>query len=126
MAKTKNQLVERAMLRLGVLDAGESPSSVDLTYVGAEYDTALEQLRDIGLAYWPNTNGTTADIPDVVFGALVSIMLGRIAGAFGQEEPGETDLMTGEVLPAGTVGMRLLRRHMAKRTSNEATQTNYF
>jgi hypothetical protein len=126
MARTKNQLIDRALRRLGVLDADESASGSDLSYCAGEYDTMLERLRDDGLAYWPNTNGTTAEIPDVVFDGLASVLAGRVSVAFGKAEMAETDEATGEQMPISAAGYRKLRRHIASRHSGEAVKAVYF
>jgi hypothetical protein len=126
MAKTRNQLIDRTLRRLGVLDADESASGSDLAYCAGEYDTLLEQMRDDGLAYWPNTNGTTAEIPDVVVNALTSVLAGRVASAFGKPDMAETDPQTGEQLPISAAGYRQLRRHIATRHAGEPVKAVYF
>lgn len=125
MAKTKNQLVERALLRIGVLDAGESPSAEDNVYVGGEYDALRAKWQDRGLCYWPNTNATTSEIPDVVFDAVANILAGAIAPAFGEAEPVIPD-ENGSPMPISAIGYRDLKRHIYKRSSGEPTRAVFY
>ncbi len=125
MARSKSDLSTDALRKLGVLDSLHSPSAEDAALVEARYDDKLEELRDKGLVYWPNTSRATDEIPNVVFGAMVNIMCEEVAPAFGSPVPTVTD-DSGRPVSCGTKGMRDLRRHLAKGPSGEPTRAVYF
>lgn len=125
MARAKSDLATDALRKLGVLAATETAPAEDSSLVEARYDDKLEELRDKGLVYWPNTSRTTAEIPSVVFGAMVNIMVEDVATYFGAKIPEITD-DSGRVVSCGTKGLRDLRRHMAKGPSGEPTEATYY
>ena len=108
------------MLGIGVLMAGENPDAVDASYVEQRYDVKLEEWRDMGLVYWPNTTRTTAEIPDVVFSALCDLLGNEISFAFGKASNVE-DKDARE-----TLLLKRLRRIMAKKSSGEPTRATYY
>lgn len=126
MAKTKQELaIDVLRLGLGVIDALHSPSAEDAALVEDSYDHKLAELRDKGLAYWPNTSRTAEEIPDAVYGALVDIMTEDVAGAFGVKlDPAFDDF--GRAVSVGTKGLRNLRAHMRKQASGEPTRAVYY
>jgi hypothetical protein len=125
MARTKTDLSTDTLRKLGVLDALHSPSSEDAAIVEARYDDMHESLKDQGLVYWPNTDRSTAEIPSVVFGAVVDIMAENVALHFGVEIPTVTDAH-GRPVSIGTRGTRNLRVHMAKGPSGAPVYTEYY
>ena len=125
MARTKADLSTATLQLLAVLDATESPAAEDAAYVEARYDDLRDELVDKGLAYWPNTNRTTAEIPAVVFSALTMILAGRCSVTFRVAEPTVTD-DDGKQMPASAKGWRDLRRHLAKPASGRPTPATYF
>lgn len=125
MARTKADLSTDVLRELGILDALHTPTAEDSVLIEARYDDKIEVLRDLGLAYWPNTSRTVQEIPAVVFSALVCIMAEEVAGKFGVGVPRKTD-EAGREMTCGTKGMRDLRRHMAKGPSGEPTRAVYY
>lgn len=125
MARTKLALVEDALRKLGVLDALHTASAVDSALAEARYDDRLAELKDKGLAYWPNTGRDVSEIPNVVFGPMVNILSEDLAAYYGTTPPTVTD-DSGRAVSCGTKGMRDLRRHMAKGPSGEPTYATYY
>jgi len=119
VARTKAALATATLQLLKVVGADGSTDSADSAYVEARYDELREELQDKGLAYWPNTTRVAQEIPGVVFQALTMMLAGRIAAAFGKDEPAVTD-DDGPPLPASAKGWRDIKRHMAKRTAGES------
>jgi len=125
MARSKADLATHVLQFLGVLDAAASPSAEDAAYVEARYDDLRDELVDKGLAYWPSTTRTTAEIPAVVFSAASMILAGRCSPTFQVAEPNVTD-DDGKQMPASAKGWRDLRRHLAKPASGQPTQATYY
>lgn len=125
-AKTKADLSTAVLRRLRILAAGETASAEDAALVEDEYDDTLEALREEGLVYWPNTGRSTAEIPQVVFQALVGIMCDAVASAFGVQTPIEQEDVAGERTTTGVAGKRFLRLHISKRSSGEPTRAVYY
>jgi hypothetical protein len=125
MARSKADLATATLQLIGVLDATEAPSAEDSAYVEARYDDLRDELVDKGLAYWPSTTRTTAEIPAVVFSAAAMILAGRCAPTFQVAEPVVTD-DDGKQMPASAKGWRDLRRHLAKPASGQPTRATYY
>lgn len=117
--KTKRDIVTGALVDIRVADAVETVPPEDYDLAARRYDALHATLRDDGLCYWPNTNNDTAEIPDAIELALINLLVGRIARAFGKEEG--IDMSEGRPLPQSVAGMRALRRHVATAESGEAT-----
>lgn len=120
MAKTQLDLVTMALRKLNVVDATESPSAEDDAFADSVYETKRAELIDKGLCYWAANS-----IPDVVFLAMVNILAGELATAFGITVPTEMD-DNGQAVAINVRGLRDLRRHMAKREADEPTKAVYF
>lgn len=109
-----------ALLGIGVLNATESPEAQDAAFVENRYDAKLEEWRDLGLVYWPNTDRNTAEIPDVVYAVLCDLMGNEVAGAFGKAGPIE------EKEAREALILKRLRRIMSKRGTGEPTRATYY
>lgn len=125
MARTRQDLSTDVLRKLGILSALETASAEDSSLVEARYTDKIEELRDKGIVYWPNTTRTTEEIPSAVFGALVNLMCEDVASHFGAQIPTLTD-DNGQQVSCGTKGMRDLRRHMAKGPSGEPTEATFY
>lgn len=125
MARTKVDLARKALSLIISVDAVQGPSAEDSQTAEDSYDDLREELIDKGLAYWPNTNRTTAEIPAVVFLPVAYILAGRLALEFGASEPMVAD-DDGKQVTASAKGFRDLRRHMAKPASGRPTPATYF
>ena len=120
MAKTKAELSTDTLLGIGVLNASETTPAADAAYVERRYDVKLEEWRDMGLVYWPNTDRDTSEIPDVVFSVLCDLMGNEISAAFGSSsKPEDKDARE-------TLLLKRLRRIMAKKSSGEPTRATYY
>lgn len=111
MTRTQAELARKVLADvLAVIDATETPSAEDGAAVDVAYLDRLEELRDLGLAYWDAN-----EIPFVVFRPLADLVGSTVAPAFGLPRQPE--------LEANAI--RALRRHIAKRASGEPTQAQY-
>lgn len=117
---TKAQLYTDAFTSIGVLAANENPTADEAAYAERRYDLKLEEWRDMGLVYWPNTGRSTAEIPMVVAPVLTELLANEIMGAFGLQQTAE-DKSAREALL-----LKRLRRIMAKKASGEPTRADYF
>lgn len=108
------------MLSIGAIGADETPTASEASYVERRYDAKLDEWRDAGLVYWPNTGRTEAEIPLVVYSALVDLMGNEIAIAFGRGDKIEDKEAREKLL------LQRLRRIMAKRSSGEPTRAVYY
>lgn len=125
MARSKADLATDALRLLKVVASDENPSAADASDAEGTYDDLRSELIDKGLAYWPSTTRTTAEIPAVVFRALAMILAARLAPKYGMEAPMTHD-DDGKQVPMVAKGFRDLRRHMAKPASGVATPATYF
>lgn len=124
-SKTKQQLSEAVGTRLGIRSAVEALSAEDSQLIEQAYDAWREEAIDKGRAYWPNTNRTTAEIPNAVFNAVVLIIAGRVAADFQRDEPVVTD-DDGKQMTATAKGNRDLIRHLAKPASGNPVSSTYY
>lgn len=125
MARTKSELSTAVLRELGVVDALHSPAAVDAAFVEERYDDRLEEMKDKGLVYWPNTGRATEEIPNVVFRSMVLIMVAEVAPSYGYPIPTSVD-DRGRPIPCGTKGLMDLRRHLAKGPSGAPTRATYY
>lgn len=111
MSKTTTQLADAVLRELGVVDAEETPDTVDRTYISDRYAEKFAELAAPGreLTYWP-----VAAIPDAIFLPLRDLMMLAVQGAFGEPiDPVEKEARE-------TVLLRAFHRHTAKPTSGRA------
>jgi hypothetical protein len=125
MARTKADLATEALRLLREIGADESPSAADGSEAENAYDDLRSELIDKGLAYWPSTTRTTAEIPAVVFRPVAMILAARLAPKYGKPEPVVAD-DDGKQVPMVAKGFRDLRRHLAKPASGLPTPATYF
>lgn len=118
--RTRRQLIEAALRTLRVIAAGETIDSDDFADVTEAYQGLHANLRDRGIAYWPNTGADVEEIPEPVFRGLSMVLAVECADAYGKKPPLAFD-DDGRQTGADVVGMRMLRRHVAKRPSGEPT-----
>lgn len=103
-----------------MIGAKETPTAVDAAYVESRYDVKLEEWRDMGLVYWPNTGRSTQEIPPVVFSVLCDLIANEVSGAFGEGgKPEDRDARE-------TLLLKRLRRILAKKSSGEPTRATYY
>lgn len=117
---TKRQLVTRVLLRMGEIAAEDTPTAADMTYVGGEYDAKRLEWRDQGLAWWPNTNYDTAEIPDQAVPSLIALMVNIVGPAYGR------DMSLVDQLASEDILLRPLRKLVAKPASGEPTEFDIY
>ena len=106
--------------RLGYLDINKSPTAAQRARVESLYATKYAELSLMDKAYWPS-----AEIPDLVFGALSRIIAEEIAPGLGMAAPTEPD-DDGQPVSMGTKGWRLLNRLLERERTGVPTQATYF
>lgn len=119
MSKTTTELADAVLRELGVVDAEETPDSVDRTYVTDRYADKYDELAAPGreLVYWPE-----AEIPNAVFLALRNLMMMEVQGAFGEPiDPAEKEAREAMLL-------RPFHRHTARGASGTkaVSASDYF
>lgn len=119
MSKTSTQLADAVLRELGVVDAEETPDTVDRTYVSGVYTDKHAELSAPGreLAYWP-----VATIPDGVFIPLRNLIMLEVQGAYGEPvDPVEKEAREAVLL-------RAFHRHTARGASGrgEHSRSDYF
>jgi hypothetical protein len=113
MSYTTTQLADAVLRELGVVDAEETPDSVDRTYVTDRYAEKYAELSAPGLelTYW-----AASSIPDAVFLTLRDLMMNEVRGAFGEPmDPAEKEARQAVLL-------RPLRRHTSVEKSGLPAQ----
>jgi hypothetical protein len=118
--KTPEELATAVMRKLGMIDPNKQPTAAEQSMILDLYYDKMEELRGKDLVYWTETA-----IPRAVFGAMVRIVAEEFAPALGGDVPTEQD-ENGSVVSIGNMGLRMLRRHMARDATGLPTQANYF
>jgi hypothetical protein len=110
--KTREELITRALQKLKVLAAGQTPSAEDAQVVDNEIIPVLSDLaeRDIYLL------GDPDQIEDSAFVHLADILANSVAGDFGKDQSEDLRLMA----------EARLRRLNAATISYQPQQTEYF
>jgi hypothetical protein len=119
MTKTTTELADAVLRELGVVDAEETPDSVDRTYVTDRYSEKFAALSAPGLevTYWAED-----EIPDAIFLTLRDLIMNEVRGAFGDPvDPNEKEAREASLL-------RPLRRHISREASGlpAQAQSDYF
>lgn len=117
MSKTTTELADAVLRELGVVDAEETPDTVDRNYVISAYTSKYAMLAAPGLelAYW-----SSSAIPEAIFLPLRDLIMLQVQGAFGEPmDPAEKDAREQALL-------RPLRRHTTVQGSGVPTKAAYF
>lgn len=107
-------------VRLGLIDINKQPTAAQRARVQSLYDTKYAELSILDKAYWPS-----AEIPDLVFGALSRILAEEVCYGIGIEIPTEPD-DDGQPVSIGTKGWRLFNRLVSREPTGAPTKANYF
>jgi len=125
--RSVHELVTAALRRLTVIGQGEEPAAAEMAQGVAIYDEKYAELAADDLVYWDNSDDPDAEeIPELVFGALTRIMAEELAPNVGQAIPSEQAENGAGPLSIGNKGMRMLRRHVARRPSNTPTKIHAY
>ena len=117
MSYTVGNLVEAVLRSLGVLDATESPSSEDTTYVTDVWSAKWEELSAHGLEL---TYFSYDDIPNPVFLTIRDLVANEVRGAFGKP------ISAAEKEAEEVVILRKLRRHIQSQATGRPGVATYF
>lgn len=107
-------------VRLGQIDINKQPTSAQRARVSSLYDQKYAEMNRLDRVYWPS-----AEIPELVFGALSRIIAEEMCPGFGMPIPSEFD-DDGQQVSIGTKGRRMLQRFFAKDPSGVPTMATYF
>lgn len=118
--KTPEELATAVMRRLGMIDANKQPTASEQAIIIDHYYNKMEELRAEDLVYWPESQ-----IPRAAFEALIRVIAQQFSTTLGQDVPTE-QTESGDVMAIGNVGMRMLRRLMARDATGLPTMANYF
>jgi len=125
--RSVHELVTAALRRLTVIGQGEEPAAAEMAQGVAIYDEKYAELAADDLVYWDNSDDPDAEeIPELVFGALTRIMAEELAPNVGQAIPSEQAENGAGPLSIGNKGMRMLRHHVARRSSNTPTKIHAY
>jgi hypothetical protein len=94
--KTRAQLVSRALQKLGVIGAGQSPSAEDSTIVDDEIVPVMSDLSARGIYAW----GDPDEIDDEAFVHIADILSNSVAQDFGKPQDEAKQLMAEKRLRA--------------------------
>lgn len=82
MTKSREELIARALRKLGVVGAGQSPSAEDTQIVDDEIEPVMADLATRGVYSW----GDPDQIDDDAFVHLATILANSVANDFGKPE----------------------------------------
>lgn len=117
MSYTISDLSTAVLRHLAVVDAAETPASVDATYVQDVWRAKWEEIAGHGneLTYF-----SYDDIPNPVFLIIRDLVANEVSGAFGQPKA-VAEKETEEI-----VVLRRLRRHLATPTTDLPTKAVFY
>ena len=117
---TPSELATAVMRRLGMIDPNKQPTASEQAIIIDHYYNKMEELRAEDLVYW-----SEQAIPRAVFEAMVRIIAGQFSTTLGQEVPTE-QTESGDVVAIHNMGMRMLRRQMARDATGLPVKASYF
>lgn len=121
---TLQELYEKTLQRLGVIQAGESAAPEDTATVRDRYVGLYSLLNGLELTTWAQT----ADVPDQFEVPLVAMLAAHCAHEFQVQEPRYTQLLSegGVSLPQISWAERQMRQLVAKKYVPTRAQSEYF
>lgn len=120
VTRTIQDMAQRAMELLTVLEAQEEVSAEDAALFDRTYRAKHAELTFREIAYWP-----VAAIPEEVFESVCMIMADMNCTSFGKSTPVVMD-ENGAQVGMGVAGMRGLRRIIQRDPTGLPTQALYF
>jgi len=117
MAYDLTDLAEAVLRQMAVIDATESPDSVDSDFVIDVYDQKYAELQAPGLelVYWKQD-----EIPEAIFLTIRDLVINECSGAFGEPTPPETKDAR------ETIILKRLRRHVSRPATGNPNRAQYF
>ena len=115
--RTETELATAVLREMGVVDAEETPATVDITWVTSCYEDKFAELQSPGLelTYWLKTN-----IPQAVFNLLRDLIINEVQGSYGDPLPPDVKEQR-EILI-----LKKLRRHVSVPSAGVPTMAEYF
>ena len=120
VAKTIQDMAQRAVELLGIAEAQEEISTEDAALFDRTYRTKHAELILREIAYWP-----VAEIPAEVFEYVSMIMADVNASSFGKSTPIVMD-ENGQQVGMGVAGLRGLKRVTQRVATGLPAQALYF
>lgn len=117
MSYTVGDLTEAVLRSLAILDATESPSSEDETYITDVWSAKWEELSGHGMEV---TYFAYNDIPNPVFLTIRDLVANEVRGAYGKP------LSAAEKEAEEVVILRRLRRHIQSQATGRPGVAQYF
>lgn len=118
--KNINDLAQRTMEILGLLEAQEDVSSEDFALLSRIYENRYCEWQFRGLAYWP-----VAEIPQLAFESLAEMLAGEASSSFGVPTPIVLD-ENGQQVGVGVKGLRNMRRIIQVEQSHLPTVGQFY
>lgn len=109
---TKAELRNKVLQKLGIIGAGETPSSDDQTLVEEAYDSAYVYLRSLHLVSW----GSSDDIPTYAVNPVRNYVASQVANEYGKNRNVEEERQS--IIELASV--------LANDTDGEPTEAEYF
>lgn len=118
--RTIQDLATAAMRKAGMIDINKQPTAAELAMATRIYEEKYAELNFRDLVYW-----TASAIPLEAFGAMVRMVAAELCPPLGKEIPTEQD-EDGKVMAIDKIGMRMLRRHLARDATGLPVKAQYF
>lgn len=109
---TQTEIAIKALQKIGVIAAGETPDSDDQTLVDEAYDSLYEELRSRHLVDW----GSAEDIPTWAVLHVRDILANRIANEYGIPRSADEE----------ELAVRKMAKHLAVDYAYEAVEADYY
>jgi hypothetical protein len=116
MPKTRAELVDEALTRLGALSAGQEPGAEDYAYVDGKVEPMLSDLAARDIAY-----ASPSSIPDEAFDHLGAVLAYRAKDYFGVVGDEAASM-----LQSASLAERNLQFLSRGRTTRQRVQAEYF
>lgn len=115
LTRTPAELALEVLRSMAVIDATESLTAEDQTYLTGIYYDCYEEMFDERLAYWLKD-----EIPRAIFSAIRDLIANEVRGAYGEPQSPEAKASNELVIK-----MRI-RRHVERKKDGRPVQAEYF
>lgn len=117
MSYTTTQLATAVLQRLGALDATETASATDVTYISDVWAAKWEELSAHGMEL---TYFSYGDIPNPVFLTIRDLVANEVRNEYGKPISATEKEQEEQII------LRRLRRHVATQASGLPAKAQYF